>query len=203
MEVFSISILFLAALFLWWVVKERGRNERERQVSVELVNRLFRLDERILKLEAAVEQQRTPPPPETEPAAILAAPRTPTSTPASIPRPDPAATVKNDRVVAGQSQPSKPEPTPARLLPKIEVDRDPLPPKAKRGRFQSAAYVNGRSLTGSGSQWPSMVVRNASLDRAVPDTPKLDELGMGALLCGIALLMNNQPETPPPEAQKI
>src|SRR5580704_1750150 len=120
MEVFSISILFLAALFLWWVVKERGRNERERQVSVELVNRLFRLDERILKLEAAVEQQRTTTPPETEPAAILPAPRLETSTPVSVARPE----VKNDRVaVSGSSQLSKSEPTPARLLPKIEVDR--------------------------------------------------------------------------------
>jgi len=200
MEVFSISILFLAALFLWWVVKERGRNERERQVSVELVNRLFRLDERILKLEAAVEQQRTMTPPETEPAAILPGPRLETSTPALITRPE----VKNDRVaVSGSSQLSKPEPTPARLLPKIEVDRDPVPSKAKSGRSQSPAYVNGRSLTGSGSQLPSVVVHNASLGRAVSDTPKLDELGMGALLCGIALLMNNHPEAPPPEARKI
>jgi hypothetical protein len=201
MEVFSISILFLAALFLWWVVKERGRNERERQVSVELVNRLFRLDERILKLEAVVEQQRTTTPLETDPAAILPAPQLETSIPAPITRPE----VKNDRVaVSGSSQLSKPEPTPARLLPKIEVDRDPVPSKAKNGRSQSPAYVNGRSLTGNASaQWPSLVVHNASLGRAVPDTPKLDELGMGALLCGIALLMNNHPETPPPEARKI
>ncbi len=154
MDIFSICILLLAALFLWWVIKERGRNERERQVSVELVNRLFRLDERVLKLEVSLEQ--------LQPAgsSIAAAVDQQTTEAINQKRPSPDSTITS---------------LPATRLPD-------LPPLPIGKPLQSAnSKLIGTSLA------PAAGVKKTTLP-----LPKREEMGMAALLCGIALLMSDE-----------
>jgi hypothetical protein len=196
MEFFSVSILLLAALFLWWVIKERGRNERERHVSVELVNRLFRLDERILKLEAAVEHQSATSP-EVEPAATVFDLWPPASSVRTqITNHETALNVNGGRTTDPlPSAQSHPTPMAARSLPEIQVSRDSADAKTRSNRPQSSLYVTGRSIPANGAaQARSLIVRNTSLGDVQPEALKLGELGMAALLCGIALLMDGDSE---------
>jgi hypothetical protein len=47
-----IAIPILAALCLWWFLRERARSRREREVNRELVLRLIDMNERVERLEA-------------------------------------------------------------------------------------------------------------------------------------------------------
>ncbi len=155
MDIFSICILLLAGLFLWWVIKERGRNERERQVSVELVNRLFRLDERLLKLEVSVEQLQSA-------GSSLA----------------PAAAVGQTAEVINQKQPypeSMITSLPVSGLADIRSSHIGQPPQPTNGK------PIGTSLA------PVAGVKKAALP-----LPKREEMGMAALVCGIALFMSDE-----------
>jgi hypothetical protein len=47
-----IAIPILAALCLWWFLKERARSRRDREVNRELVHRLIDMNDRVERLEA-------------------------------------------------------------------------------------------------------------------------------------------------------
>jgi hypothetical protein len=188
MELFSIFILLLAAIFLWWVIKERSRNERERQVSVELVNRLFRLDERILKLEAAYEQQVSRSGPvgisvtqiEERPVRSLTEASTETAVNKGSQFPEGRNGGPNAQSANFEMKEQVVTPTVVRPISDLPLHRHPAP-----------SYVNGTSITANGNRNNSLIAPTPFAPNALPEPPKLGEFGMAALLCGIAFLMKD------------
>jgi hypothetical protein len=194
MELFSIFILLLAAIFLWWVIKERSRNERERQVSVELVNRLFRLDERILKLEAAYEQQMSRGGPVAISVTEIEEGHVRSLTEAST---EPAVN-KRSQFPETWNAGANAQSTNAEIKEQIVTPTVVRPvPDLQLHRHTAPSYVNGTSITANGNRNNSLIAPTPFAPNAQPDPPKLGEFGMAALLCGIAFLMKDgQTELP-------
>jgi len=195
MDFFSILILLLAAIFLWWVIKERGRNERERQVSVELVNRLFRLDERILKLETAYEQHNAlHGASDAHQQTGVTDSRHLASTSAQSLRAGVSPIAEDQDVSRISEMPEAVVITPlAPLSPEIELRRPNAVPAGRSARPAAPSYVNGNSLATKGPRANnSSIVRKDLARDGQPEAPKLGELGMAALLCGIAFLMKDE-----------
>ena len=187
MDIFSLCILLLAGLFLWWVIKERGRNERERQVSVELVNRLFRLDERLLKLEGAVEQLQS--------ADSTAAPKTSlgqieeTTSQMQI-----SAVSAATSLPASKLQTSSPETSESltALASSNPVTLDLDSARTTKGLAANTLLsANGEDMPVNTRQIGTALQAAPRLKKPSTPAPKLDEMGMAALLCGLALLMSN------------
>jgi hypothetical protein len=196
MDYFSLLILVLAAIFLWWVIKERGRNERERQVSVELVNRLFRLDERILKLET--EFERRVPPTDSVSDSVPSHPSQQEASPADFP-------ARSEALIDSKKEPALGD-NPARasvLLAPLSfasptaVESEPAKRPSRSPGPIAPAYINGSStLAGVKNGAKSPMLQPATGKNGQGEAPKLGEIGMAALLCGIAMLTKDEQGSP-------
>ena len=194
MDYFSLLILVLAAIFLWWVVKERGRNERERQVSVELANRLFRLEEQILKLEVELERRTSRD--QAIPNSFSTGTREETI-------PSELSRLQSVNEIVAETDPALPgavkhstislSDPPSALDAAINLELASTNSSPQPGQESIPSSANGPATLSK--------VKNGSrpfISRPLPpkngqvESPKLGEIGMAALLCGIAMLSKNE-----------